>query len=326
MPATEDNVIETFSVYFANVYWNQLYNEAVNALTTYESLEDSYRATIDKFNVAVCRKNTPQEKDNSNYRAIMNNLRTYYATYIDEYSTYTEFIVNIIRILLPDEYKKLDNARCDAIFRKLITTSLTKFTMSIIQAGGGLNDIISEEGRRHPEIHQVTLKERFGDIFKTERNAFYSLVVAGRSGVNVAKVAEGLGSAATTNEAARQLIDKYHTKMQALFEEKADIIHKYNRMLEAIRQCNDIIKDKDQIILEKNNTISNLEEQLRRLRGIDVMTRPPPSAPVQKPEPRPVPQIVIKPSTPEPEEDSDDDIVPTNFDAEEEAHDIIDNL
>ena len=115
---------EVISVFFANCYWNQLYDQAKGYLydEKFDTMELSYSNVAEHFNRAFSTINMRKKEDT--YLVILNSLIRQYNFSFERNYSYKGFINKIINFILPAlEYD--DNVEFD-IKDKLIRSILLK--------------------------------------------------------------------------------------------------------------------------------------------------------------------------------------------------------
>lgn len=241
------NVFQIFGVYFANCYWNSLYNEALNIWhrENIESLDEAYKLSIKRYNLAFCRKANSSEPQNRHFIEIMKDLHKNYKMYLGVSDTYLDFIDTVVKFLIPpDYYAELPrrDQRKDDIFREILSKTLTRFT--IFASQDGLQDVVDREIRKDAEEQVCSWKKKFIEFLQLEKNNFCSLLLANSSGIDIRDADE-------IPSIPKSMLDKINERMRILMNEKATIIRERNQFAK-------LAQSYKSIILKQKETISQL--------------------------------------------------------------------
>src|SRR5271165_5436602 len=211
-----NEIFEVFGVYFANCYWNSLYENALDIWHTerYETLDDAYRKAIQRYNMAFCKKTNKSEKMNENYLKIIKDIYNNYKRLLNSTDTYAGFIDTVIKFMIPSNFYKdmnLNDSRKDGIFKDVMSKTLTRFTLFITQEGIG--DVVNANTRKNAKEYVHNWKKKFIDLLTQERNNFCSLLLAQHSGVDIQNTSE-------IPSIPKQVLDKLNTKLKDIIEKK----------------------------------------------------------------------------------------------------------
>lgn len=287
---TSEKVFEVIAVYFANCYWNPLYKAAKDAYLEgqIESLEESYRTTIERYHKAFCGS-SPGPRANKHYLDIIKDLHQNYRNYLQTGQTLMDFIDTCTRFFLPKEYYKTmarQDPKKDVIFKQILTKTLTKFTAFVLQEE--VARAVKKEVRNNQEMQKqflATWKKKIVEILTGERNEFCSLIMAKNSGVD-------LRNKEDIPTIPKEVCDKMQGKIRELIDEKAALAADYNKLVEYVKVLKKLVSDRDSMI-------ETLKKQLEQNQGWNRRPRPPrPVQPpvVPTPAPQPVPQPVPTPA------------------------------
>jgi hypothetical protein len=223
---TAATVFELFGVYFANCFWNHLYESALGIWQQeqYENIDEAYRTTIKRYNLGFCQRNSPNEKINQNYIRIIKDVYHNYKDYLNSADTYFGFIDTVVKFLIPNDYyssMSSHDPRKDSIFRDIMCKSLTKFTLYVMQ--DGVKDVVDPNIRRKQAAEKLkTWKDKYVNLLTAERNSFCSLLLAKTSGVNIQDPSE-------IPTIPKEVLDKLSSKLQTVIEEKAKLARERNQ-------------------------------------------------------------------------------------------------
>jgi hypothetical protein len=245
-------IFEVIGVYFANCFWNNLYNSAMDVWSqeSLESLDEAYRLVIGRYNTAFCKKAEKTERVNSHYINIIKDLHQHYKQHLQMSDTYFGFIDTVVRNFIPENYyKKLGSSddRKNSIFRDILAKTLTRFTLFISQEE--MDNIINQNIRKdkNKAIEKITFwKKKFIELLNQERNKFCSILMAKSSGADI-KDPDGIPSI------PKEVCDKLHDKIKELIEEKEIMKKERNQFAK-------LAKTYKGLLLKQEESLKNLKE------------------------------------------------------------------
>jgi hypothetical protein len=297
-----DRAFEIIGVYYANCYWNRHYKTASDTVKDgkYLDIQEAYKTTVERYNRAFGRMENPDERINPGYKDVIEDLTKYYEGQINRMRalenkemtvriSYRDFVDTITGHLLPkDEYEgmlKYDNKK-EKSFRKILTTTVAKFTMFVIRSG--ITDVIDKQVRTNKELAHRYLRgwsDKFTEILTEERNDFCNLILASRSGIDVNK--ENMSSV------PKMVVDRMQDDIKELLEEN-------NTLRQTINKHVDFIGALKKVIVEYKGKNDKLEKAVRKLskKISEISVSAPVPVPVPEPAPAPVPIKSRKPRDP----------------------------
>lgn len=258
---TSENIFEIIGVYFANTYWNTLYQLALDDWRDekFDKKEEAYKTMIERYSRAFCSPNEQNERINKHYVRIIKDLYINFKEYLNSGDTLLGFIDIISKFLLPIEYYKTLSSRDttkDIIIRKILTKTLMKFTIYILQEE--VKKVIDEK-LRNEKKYVIEWKNKFIDILTQERNEFCTLLLAQNSGIDIRNKDE-------IPQIPKEVCDKLQLKIKNLILEKSDLIHKLNKYTEYISLLKKIIKE-NEMNKENKNENENFQPNLNKLKN-----------------------------------------------------------
>lgn len=248
----EHKILEIFSTYFANCYWNNLYNEA---LLQYEdgkfpSQAAAYRYVIKTFNVAFCELPMMNGAAHQGYTDIMRAIYENYKRYTLATGTYDQFIEMVIDVMLPKEYhtELCDNRRKHPVMHDILSKTMTRF--STFATTEGITSVLDINARTTKRVAELTQwKNKFSEFFRAEINTLCGLLLAKNSGVN-------LGNPSNIPTIPLEICDKLKIRIRELIQDKADITERFNKCVKYIAELKQIIErqthDLDQLRSAQN--------------------------------------------------------------------------
>jgi hypothetical protein len=282
----QNEVFEVFGVYFANCYWNSLYDAALNIWhqDQLETLDEAYRVAVKRYNMAFCKKTNPDEKINQNYVKIIKDVYRNYKEYLGASDTYFGFIDTVVKFLIPsDFYKNMTNHddRKDGIFRDILSKTLTRFTLFVSQEG--LKDVVDAKTRKNAQEHVQAWKKKFIELLNQERNNFCSLLLAKNSGVDIRDPDE-------IPSIPKQVLDKLSDRLKSLIIKKSEMERERNQYAKLAKTYKGLLSNQEKMLADKDAKIAELEAALKKKRS-RWATATPASASV----PAPAPNIISVP-------------------------------
>lgn len=248
---TSENIFEIIGVYFANTYWNTLYQLALDAWREeqFDKIEDAFKTMIERYSRAFCAPNDQNERINKHYLRIVKDLYMNYREFLQTGDTLLDFIDNVTKFFIPEDYYRTLSRRDpkkDVIFRKILTKSLMKFTIYISQEEAKK---VTDAKLRTEKKYVVDWKKKFIDILTQERNEFCTLIMAQKSGIDIKNKDE-------IPQIPKEVCDKLQVKIKDLIVEKSDLIHQINKYVKYINVLKKIIREKDAEIEELGGSIT----------------------------------------------------------------------
>jgi|ERR1700678_214442 len=234
---TSDKVFEVIGVYFANSYWNNIYNLASDYWRDekYDKLIDAYKYVLGIYSRGFCTQNGQNGQFNNYYNRIVKDIYINYKDFLQTSDTFLNFIDVVTKYLLPtDYYKSLSSydPKKENIFKRILTKTVMKFTIYISQYE--IQNVVDKK-LRIEKRYIVNWKNKFIDILTQEKNEFCALLLAQNSGINI------------TNDDIPQIpkmvCDKLQISMKKLIQEKSQLIHDKNKLIEYIKVLKKIIED-----------------------------------------------------------------------------------
>lgn len=258
-----DNLCEIFGIYFSNCYYNILYKTSIDSWREeiFETKEEAYKTTIERYVKAICVKDEKTEKVNKHYLKVLQDLFHNYRTFLESSETYLTFIDNCSKFILPRDYYKTlssNDSKKDTILKNILTKTLTKYTISIIKSD--ISNIINEN-RRKSNIDIIQLKKRFIDIFIDEKNEFCSYLLAKNIGVNI-------NDKDNIPQIPKEVCDRLQQKIKELIYEKSQILHERNELAREVERLRKIIKSTKSISSSESSdseTSTSSEYKKKRL-------------------------------------------------------------
>ena len=241
-PITSISVFEIIAVYFTNNYWNSLYSTALDIWEQerYDSLDAAYTTVIKRYNSAFCRVPNQNERINSNYHRICEDLYQHYQEYLRIRDSYNGFIENIVKFLVPNDYT-VSHDKKEKIFQNILSKSLTRFTMFIsTEFVGTIVDASIRKNQEKSMEHCQTLKKKFIDLLVQERNNFCSLLLAKSSGVDIHNPNE-------MSSISKNACDKLSAHIKQLIEEKAEIIRERNQYARLAQTYKNMLMEREKM-------------------------------------------------------------------------------
>lgn len=255
MSVSEENIFEIIGVYFANHYWNTLYNEANKEFQDkkFDKRELAYKMTIERYSRAVCPQDET-EKINKYYVIMVKNLFKEYKIQLESSETYLGFIDIVSKYLLPKEhYRKLstNDVRKDTIFRNVLTKTIMLFTIHVSQ--NELKNILDVNNRKDTKFI-INLKNTFINILIKEKNKLCSILLAQNSGVDITQNDD-------ITQIPKEVCDKLKESIKELIKSKAELIKDYNQYVKYVDVLKGVIKERDEEIkkLKKYEKKENIE-------------------------------------------------------------------
>jgi hypothetical protein len=228
MDTDREDLFEVFGVYFANYYWNNLYNKALRAWSdeNFPNIENAYREMLDRYNSSFCTESKSNERLNQDFVNITHGIHKQYEIQTGEVCTYYNFIDSVVRCFVPhDFYKRIaDFPKKMNIFRIVMSKTLTLFTIYVCQKH--IPTVVDVKVREDSEasIRNVKLwKQTFKTTLDEESKTFYHLCMAQRNGVQVRREE-------SINSISREVYEKLQEKVRQLIEEKNDLVKERNKL------------------------------------------------------------------------------------------------
>jgi hypothetical protein len=246
MSSSPQQIFEVFGVYFANCYWNNLYNSALDNWHNEqrETLDDAYQTTISRYNLAFCKKTDPTEKYNKHYVSIVRDIYKNYREYLGVSCTYDQFINTVVQTLIPQSMSRElhSSARKDNLFREVVSKTLTQFTLFVSQEGIG--DVVNSKIRKSPEanVKVQTWKRKFIELLAQEKNRLCNILLARSSGVDIRNAAE--------ISIPKQVCDVMNTKIKELCDDLARLTSERNNYARLAAEYKKIIIQDKKLIAE----------------------------------------------------------------------------
>jgi hypothetical protein len=277
-----DRAFEIIGVYFANCYWNRHYKTAVDAVNDgkYLDMHEAYKAVIERYNREFGRQEQPEERINQRYTDVIESLKEYYETQINKMRmlqgdtitvrlSYRDFVDTITKYFLPkEEYEAMlqYDGRKERNFRAILTQTLAKFTMHIIQ--DGVIDVIDRQVRADVSTmmrYMRSWSDKFTTLLTKERNDFCNLILASRSGIDISK--ENMGSV------PKLVVDRLQEEIRDLITEKLQLentVNKYADYIDALKA----------LLMKSEKKCAQTEKALRKAvsHTVPVTSIPAPSA------------------------------------------------
>jgi hypothetical protein len=255
-------VFEIIGVYFANCYWNNLYNVALDifAQENSESLDDAYRIAVNRYNTAFCKKAEKTEKINKHYVDIVKDLHKNYKEYLQTSDTYFGFIDVVVRGLIPENYYKIlssSDDRKNNIFRDVLSKTLTKFTIVLSQTASTVTNSKTRKDKNKSRDQVSSLKDKFIELLNQERTRFCSILMAKNSGVDIRNPDE-------IPSIPKEVCDKLNQKIKILVEEKEHMKRERNKYAELANKFKEIITRQEETIKRLESIMSANKPQRPR--------------------------------------------------------------
>jgi hypothetical protein len=245
----QSDVFEIFGTYFANCFWNHLYTQALDTWHNegHETLDESYRTVITRYNTAFCKKTDKKEKLNKHYVAIVGDLFKNYKEYLLVSDTHMGFIDNVVKLFIPSHfYGKMPvrDERKENIFRDVMSKTLTKFTMFISQEG--IEKVLDPNMRKLENAKGTVIqwKKKYIEILQQERNNLCGLLLAKNSGVDIRDPDE-------IPSMPKQVCDKLSEKIKLLIEEKNKMTNERNQYARLAMTYKDMLQRQEVEIANK---------------------------------------------------------------------------
>ncbi len=251
-------VFDTISAYFANTYWDALYQTALNdsrETRKFSNINEAYRAHIDRYMRALSINRDPQARVNREYVKIVQALHKFYGIYFRDAVTMGDFIDIVTRQFIPPEYyselARQDGYK-DSFFRRMLIKVIGQFTMHIIKSE--IPNIVRNRERAGTKVAE-RLRDKLIDILNSERNLVHSEFLAQRHGIKV----DPNGQHETVPKEVCYVMQR---KMKKTMEQMAQLQQHHNRLVAYIAKLKTIVAEKD-------SSIQTFVTQLRKLGLVD---------------------------------------------------------
>lgn len=188
-----EKIIEVVSVYFSNVHFNTLYEQARDYFNDerYPSIEQAYRTTVESFNNAFKQTKAIHGKINEHYPTVMNTIATHCNKYLSTTYTYSRFIDVLAQSILPqDIYSDVSNestTKAD-IVRQIMVKTVSNFTSYILTDQFAQALDLELRNSNNPErLKAVGLewKLKFKDLFMKQIKDYCDILITKRNGGNI---------------------------------------------------------------------------------------------------------------------------------------------
>lgn len=228
MDTDRNDLFEVLGVYFANYYWNNLYNKALRAWSDekFPNLESAYREILNRYTSGFCVETKSNERINENYVQVTQGIHMQYQAQSGDTCTYYEFVDIIVKCFVPKEfYKRIsDYPKKANVFRTVLAKALTRFTIFVCkdQIHTVLDSKIREDAAK--AVKNVKFwKQTYRIIIDEESKTFYHLCMAQCNGVKVRHDD-------SVRTISREVYERLQQKLQQVIQEKNEIIKERNQI------------------------------------------------------------------------------------------------
>lgn len=233
----EENLPELFAVFFAGHYWNGLYNAADKLVKEgkFKTVREAYRHSLEMYQRAMCDQPTESQ---DHLRDTIKSLHAYCDKELGNSTTLITFVDLCAMYILPqDAYMSINKnyAKQLGILRGVISKTLARFTVYVLSKE---ISIITDAKQRGMEQHVRRAADEFQKFLQIEISELNALVIAKQTGVK------------QTDQVPKAVIDRLRSELQKSMEEKAQLIDKYNKMVQYAQVLKNSIAEKDRYIEE----------------------------------------------------------------------------
>ena len=233
----EENLPELFAVFFAGHYWNGLYNAADKLVKEgkFKTVREAYRHSLEMYQRAMCDQPTESQ---DHLRDTIKSLHTYCDKELGNSTTLITFVDLCAMYILPqDAYMSVNKnfGKQLGILRGVISKTLARFTVYVLSKE---INIITVAKQRGMEQHVRRAADEFQKFLQIEISELNALVIAKQTGVK------------QTDQVPKAVIDRLRSELQKSMEEKAQLIDKYNKMVQYAQVLKNSIAEKDRYIEE----------------------------------------------------------------------------
>lgn len=233
----EENLPELFAVFFAGHYWNGLYNAADKLVKEgkFKTVREAYRHSLEMYQRAMCDQPTESQ---DHLRDTIKSLHTYCDKELGNSTTLITFVDLCAMYILPqDAYMSVNKnfGKQLGILRGVISKTLARFTVYVLSKE---ISIITDAKQRGMEQHVRRAADEFQKFLQIEISELNALVIAKQTGVK------------QTDQVPKAVIDRLRSELQKSMEEKAQLIDKYNKMVQYAQVLKNSIAEKDRYIEE----------------------------------------------------------------------------
>lgn len=251
MDVDTDSFYDFTATYFANIFWNELYNIAVDKWREekFVDLKMAYTTIVKRYVEAFAYIPRTDEPRNRSYYTIISELWHYYRKYMPQlnslaafYAVYCQYILNeTAQSDLED-----DPEVAELVIRNFMSKVVTRMGVHMNQS---VNTVI---GVRSPEAAEK-VREKFVELVEIERNELNSISLARSSGMDIR-------GADDTPLIPKKISDMLQQKLRELLQKNAELTQKYN---DIVRNMSNV----RQLLAEKDRTIKLLSDQLNSRGG-----------------------------------------------------------